>query len=120
MASRPRITAARVLAGIACAMLLPAASQAAAPAHRALRLSSHGAIRTVRHGAVPGEVIVRFRPHLAADRRAQVVHAAGVRLSHWLGTPGLWLVHVRPGHTTSHATSVLERFPDVRWAEQNH
>ncbi len=94
MASRPRITAARVLAGIACAMLLPAASQAAAPAHRALHLSSHGAIRTVRHGAVPGEVIVRFRPHVAAHRRAHLAHAAGVRLSHWLGTRGVWLVRV--------------------------
>jgi subtilisin family serine protease len=120
MASRPRITAARVLAGIACAMLLPAASQAAAPGHRALHLSSHGAIRTVRHGAVPGEVIVRFRPHITASRRAHLTHAAGVRLSHWLGTPGLWLLNVRPGHTARHAISALERSSDVRWAERNH
>ena len=77
MASRPRITAARVLAGIACAMLLPAASQASAPAHRTPHLSSHAAIRTVRHGAVPGEVIVRFAP-TSAPRRAHVAHAAGV------------------------------------------
>ncbi len=120
MASRPRITAARVLAGIACAMLLPAASQAAAPAHRALHLSSHRAIRTVRHGAVPGEVIVRFRPHVAAHRRAHLARSAGVRLSQWLGTRGVWLVHVRPGHTTTHAISELERSAGVRWAERNH
>jgi subtilisin family serine protease len=120
MASRPRITAARVLAGIACAMLLPAASQAAAPAHRALHLSSHRAIHTVRHGAVPGEVIVRFRPHVAADRRAHLARSAGVRLSQWLGTRGLWLVHVQPGHTTTHAISALERSAGVRWAERNH
>ena len=83
MASRPpRITAARVLAGIACAMLLPAASQAAAPAHRLLHLSSHTAIRTVRRGAVPGEVIVHFRPHVAVRRRADIARSAGVRLSH--------------------------------------
>ena len=120
MASRPRITAARVLAGIACAMLLPAASQASAPAHRAFHLSSHRAIRAVRHGAVPGEVIVRFRPHVAAHRRAHLARSAGVHLSQWLGTRGLWLVHVRPGHTATHAISALERSPGVRWAERNH
>jgi hypothetical protein len=120
MASRPRITAARVLAGIACAMLLPATSQAAAPAPRALHLSSHRAIRTVRHGAVPGEVIVRFRPHVAAHRRAHLARSAGVRLSQWLGTRGVWLVHVQPGHTTAGAISALERSAGVRWAERNH
>ena len=120
MASRPRITAARVLAGIACAMLLPAASQASAPAHRTPYLSSHAAIRTVRHGAVPGEVIVRFRPHVGANARARVAHAAGVRLSRWLGTPGLWLVNVRPGQRTAHAISALERSAGVQWAERNH
>ena len=119
MASRPRITAARVLAGIACAMLLPAASQASAPAHRTAHLSRHAAIHAVRHGAVAGEVIVRFRPHVGADRRGRVAHAAGVRLSHWLGTRGLWLVHVRPGHTTAHAIAALDHSPGVRWAERN-
>jgi subtilisin family serine protease len=120
MASRPRITAARVLAGIACAMLLPAASQASAPGHRAPHFSSHAAIRTVRHGAVPGELIVRFAPRVGAHRRAHVARAAGVRLSHWLGTRGLWLVRVRGTGSVDRATRVLRRSPGVRWAERNH
>ena len=99
MASRPRITAARVLAGIACAMLLPS------------RLAGVGA----RPSSAP-PLEPRRHPHCAprrgpgrghrplpsphrANARAHVAHAAGVRLSHWLGTPGLWLGHVRPGHT---------------------
>ena len=74
----------------------------------------------MRQGAVPGEVIVRLRPHVAAHRRAHLAGLAGVHLSQWLGTRGLWLVHVRPGHTATHAISALERSPGVRWAERNH
>ena len=29
-------------------------------------------------------------------------------------------MHVRPGHTATHAISALERSPGVRWAERNH
>ena len=119
MASRPRITAARVLAGIACAMLLPAVSQASSPGRPVVRLSDHAAIRTVRHGAVPGEVIVRFRPHVGSHRRAHIAAAAGVRVRRWLGTRGLWLVHVRPGGSTARAVAALDRSPDVRWAQRN-
>lgn len=120
MASRPRITAARVLAGIACAMLLPSASQASAPGHRALHLSSHGAIRTVQTGAVPGQLIVRFGPRVGAHRRATLARAAGVRLSHWLGTRGLWLVRVSGGASADRSIRALRRSPGVRWAERNH
>ncbi len=120
MASRPRITAARVLAGAACAMLLPAVSQASAPGHPAPPLSNHAAIRTVRHGAVPGELIVRFAPHVGPTRRVHVAAAAGVSLRRWLGTRGLWLVHVLPpGRTATHAARALERSHGVRWAQPN-
>jgi subtilisin family serine protease len=119
MASRPRITAARVLAGIACAMLLPAVSQASSPGRPAVRLSNHAAIRTVRHGAVPGEVIVRFRPHIGSHRRAHIAAAAGVRVRRWLGTRGLWLVQVRPGGSTARAVAALDRSAGVRWAQRN-
>jgi len=119
MASRPRITAARVLAGAACAMLLPAVSQASAPGHQAPRLSHHAAIRTVRHGAVPGELIVRFAPGVGAARRAHAAAVAGVSLRRWLGTRGLWLVQVRPGRTAARAARALERSRGVRWAQPN-
>ena len=119
MASRPRITAARVLAGAACAMLLPAVSQASAPGHQAPRLSHHAAIRTVGHGAVPGELIVRFAPGVGAARRAHAAAVAGVSLRRWLGTRGLWLVHVRPGRTAARAARALERSRGVRWAQPN-
>jgi subtilisin family serine protease len=119
MASRPRITAARVLAGAACAMLLPAVSQASAPGHQAPRLSHHAAIRTVRHGAVPGELIVRFAPGVGPTRRAHAAAVAGVSLRRWLGTRGLWLVHVRPGRTAARAARALERSRGVRWAQPN-
>jgi len=119
MASRPRITAARVLAGIACAMLLPAVSQASSPGRPPVRFSHHPAIRSVRHGAVPGEVIVRFRPRVGPHRRARIAMAAGVRVRRWLGTRGLWLVHVRSGASTAHAVAALRGAPGVRWAQPN-
>jgi subtilisin family serine protease len=119
MASRPRFTAARVLAGVACAMLLPAVSQASAPGRQAPRLSHHAAIRTVRHGAVPGELIVRFAPHVGPTRRAHIAANAGVSVHRWLGTRGLWLVHVLPGRTAAHAARALERSHGVRWAQPN-
>ena len=103
MASKPRITAARLLAGIVCAMLLPAVSQASSPGRPAVRLSSHPAIRSVRHGVVPGEVIVRFKLHVGMHRRARITSTAGVGIRRWLGTRGLWLVHVRPGASTASA-----------------
>jgi subtilisin family serine protease len=108
-----------VLAGLACALLLPAASQASSPSRPAPRLVSHAAIRTVRHGAVPGQVIVRFRPHVGAGRRANVAASAGVRIRRWLGTRGLWLVHVRRGRSAVRAIAALEGSPAVRWAEPN-
>ena len=44
---------------------------------------------------------------------------AGVSLRRWLGTRGLWLVHVRPGRTAARAVRALERSRGVRWAQPN-
>jgi subtilisin family serine protease len=68
----------------------------------------------------PGEVLVRFSRHTDASTRAEVRRDADVRLEDGLPLPGLELVRLDPGVSTTQAVERLEAEPGVLYAEPNH
>jgi subtilisin family serine protease len=68
---------------------------------------------------VPGELIVRFRPGLAAPARASILRDEGARLGEDLLLPGAVLVKLAAGESVTAATEAFERYPDVLYAEPN-
>ena len=103
------------LAVIGLLTALPAAA-AAAPLRppTTLRTSAPPA-----QAAVPGEIVVGFRSAAPSSSRAAARSQAEVRLGRNLLTPGTQLVKVKPGQSVGAAIAVLNRRPEVRYAEPN-
>ena len=90
---------AALTAALACALLSPVAGAAAS--------------------TVPGELLVRFDPDMSASGRAEVRQRADTPVERALPVPGLQLVSVAAGDTTSAADARLERQHGVLYAEPN-
>jgi serine protease len=72
--------------------------------------------------SVPGEVLIKFRPDVAADGRVRALAAvrAGVEGSNarWIGDT-LW-VRATGEPDAGHLAAALARQPEVAWAQPNH
>jgi thermitase len=67
---------------------------------------------------VPGEVVVQFRPGVAAQGRTSVLKALDATRKRRLSLPGVQLVRVG-GETVPEAVASFERRPQVLYAEPN-
>ncbi len=69
---------------------------------------------------VPGEVLVRFKPGVAAGGRASVLRAVDASVESSLPVPGVQLVALEGGESVTEAVTALEAEPRVLYAEPNY
>ena len=82
--------------------------------------SSSSPLGSVRERTfVPGEILVRFKPGVAAAARASIVHAEGAAMAEVLPLPGLTRVSLPPRASVAAAAAAFERRPEVLFAEPN-
>ena len=85
----------------------------------AIACALFSSVATAAASAIPGELLVRFDPDMSASGRAQVRQRADTPVERALPVPGLQLVSVPAGDTTSAADARLERQDGVLYAEPN-
>ncbi len=110
---RRRAATVRALAPVGLALAAAAITAAPAPAFPA-------SADTVRHADyVPGQVIVKFRPGLAADERADVLDRRGAARVRRLPAGPTVVARIPAGEPVLGAVRAFERDPRVAWSEPN-
>jgi subtilisin family serine protease len=108
--------AAMAVVAMACVAMLAASSAQAVDATSPAAL---GGVPTAEPKFVPGELMVRFRAGVGAERRAAVRADGDARLRRSLPLPGLELLRLAPGESVRAAAAEFERDSDVLYAEPN-
>jgi subtilisin family serine protease len=113
-----RIVRALALVGFA-ALLVLAPGAAASPATGGLPRGLEP-FPVSEPGYVPGELLVRFKPGVAAAGRSATLRSVGARVEQPLLVPGLQLVGLPRGASVRAAAAVLERDSRVLRATPNY
>jgi hypothetical protein len=70
-------------------------------------------------GFVPGEVLVKFRPGVSAERIDWILNVIGGQTRDFIATIGLYRVRIAHPDKVTDAVTVLQGFAEVEYAEPN-
>ncbi|MBW2059415.1 MAG: hypothetical protein JRJ26_18150 [Deltaproteobacteria bacterium] len=67
-----------------------------------------------------GEVLVKFKPHVADKRRKEIAGSLGLETVRFISRLDVYLMKIRGGLTVREVIERLQRFGEVEYAEPNY